>query len=248
MLHLGREPRGFDAAVVERVVVALSSTSPSGILVGSLDAARAWIATDGERAIGQTVEAVRFAHQAIRSLGLGVLDHTAIGAYGIADIDLLRLCIDCRPAHVDGRDVAAALRAANVHPELAGANVVVATLAPGEGYEQIQVLVHALARSLKRCPRVAAGAAVRALPPPGPMAMTPREAWLSPSERVPLDDAAGRISADTLSVYPPGIPNFVPGEMITSDVAGYVRESLAAGAHVRGVWDAEAAAVSVVRE
>jgi lysine decarboxylase len=247
MLHLGGAPLGFDAALVDRAVMALQSTSPSGLLAGSLDAARAWIATCGEDAIEHSIEAARDAHFDIRAVGLDVLDYKAIGRYAIADVDLLRLCIDCRPADVDGRVLGAALRAQNVHPELVGANVLVAIVGLGEGHEQLQLLAGALSRALRDCARIGWGrTAVGPLPALGPRAMTPREAWLSRSEQVPLAASAGRISADTVSVYPPGIPNFVPGELITGAVLAYVQESLAAGAHVRGL--AGGSEVSVVAE
>ncbi|EQD25064.1 MAG: Arginine decarboxylase [Leptospirillum sp. Group IV 'UBA BS'] len=48
--------------------------------------------------------------------------------------------------------------------------------------------------------------------------MTPRDAFFAPHETVPLEDSAGRIAADIVTVYPPGVPLLVPGEEITAPV------------------------------
>ena len=52
----------------------------------------------------------------------------------------------------------------------------------------------------------------------------PREAFLGASETVPVDDAVGRVSAESIAGYPPGIPALLPGERITAEGVGYLRE------------------------
>ncbi len=247
MLHLGREPRGFDERVVDRAVTALESTSPSALLAGSLDAARAWMATRGEEAIARTLDAVPKLHREIRALGLQVLDRGCVGLHAVADIDLLRVCIDTRPLGIDGRRLGDALRARGVFPELLGHNTIVAILAPGEDHDHMQTLVGGLRDSVRvNSPNASDGSPRLPLPAPGATLMTPRDAWLGAAERVTLRAAAGRISNDALAVYPPGIPNIIPGEMITTEIVDFIEESLAAGAFVRGNLDRTLATVSVV--
>ena len=76
--------------------------------------------------------------------------------------------------------------------------------------------------------------------------MTPRDAWLGAAERVRLRQAVGRISTDALAVYPPGIPNVIPGEVITTAIVDFIEDSLSAGAFVRGNVDRTLATVNVV--
>jgi len=64
--------------------------------------------------------------------------------------------------------------------------------------------------------------------------MTPREAYLGPQQAVPAEAAAGRIAAESLATYPPGIPNVLPGERLTSETLAYVRATLRQGGSVRG--------------
>ncbi|MFE9429202.1 aminotransferase class I/II-fold pyridoxal phosphate-dependent enzyme [Kitasatospora sp. NPDC006697] len=60
-------------------------------------------------------------------------------------------------------------------------------------------------------------------------ALLPRDAFFGPTEQVPLEKAAGRIAAEMLTPYPPGIPAAVPGERLTDDVLDYLRSGLEAG-------------------
>jgi arginine/lysine/ornithine decarboxylase len=59
--------------------------------------------------------------------------------------------------------------------------------------------------------------------------MLPREAFFSPREAVKATDAVGRISAEQVTPYPPGIPTLIPGERITEPVIDYLRSGVAAG-------------------
>ena len=74
------------------------------------------------------------------------------------------------------------------------------------------------------------------LPSPGPRAMSIRKAFFSSTEVVPARDAIGRVSADTLSAYPPGIPNLMAGEIVTSEAIEFLQSTARAPfGHVRGV-------------
>ncbi|MGW5273143.1 Orn/Lys/Arg family decarboxylase [Streptomyces sp. NPDC004044] len=85
------------------------------------------------------------------------------------------------------------------------------------------------------------------LPSPGPARLTARDAFLSPSRSVPASDAVGMISADTLAAYPPGIPNVLPGEVITAEVIDFLQRTAAApSGHVRGALDPAVSRVRVV--
>ena len=67
--------------------------------------------------------------------------------------------------------------------------------------------------------------------------MSPRDAFLGESEPVDVEDAVGRVSAETIAGYPPGIPALLPGERVTTEVIAYLRELVAAGARLHGASD-----------
>jgi lysine decarboxylase len=87
------------------------------------------------------------------------------------------------------------------------------------------------------------------MPPPpwGELAMTPREAFLGPQEVVPFEEAEGRVAAESLAAYPPGIPNVLPGERLTRETLDYVAESVRHGGHVRGSSDRALKTLRVAR-
>ncbi|MGE5560829.1 MAG: hypothetical protein ACM3XN_07285, partial [Chloroflexota bacterium] len=78
---------------------------------------------------------------------------------------------------------------------------------------------------------------------PHSRALTPREAFFADSEYVPLSEAAGRIAADAVCPYPPGVPLLVPGEVVTTDDQTVVSAILRAGGRVQGLDAADRIAV-----
>lgn len=76
--------------------------------------------------------------------------------------------------------------------------------------------------------------------------MTPREAYLSRHEAVPLREAVGRVAAESLSVYPPGAATILPGERVSAATVTFVERTLLQGGRLRGSADPTAATVLVV--
>jgi len=85
-------------------------------------------------------------------------------------------------------------------------------------------------------------------PPWGPLDLAPRDAFLGPQEVVPFAEAEGRIAAESLAAYPPGVPNVLPGERLTAPTMAYIADSLAHGGLVRGASDRSLKTVRVVIE
>jgi lysine decarboxylase len=240
MLHLGEGGR-LDEHVVDRAITLLESTSPSSLLCGSLDAARAFAARSGARLLEETAHALTAARQAIgRIPGLDVLDERLGERAGVHAYDPLRLVVDVRGTGVSGYRLAQLMRERDIHPELAGENVIVAVFGMGETEtDNAARLVEALEQAVRQLPgeRQAEGEELMPPPPWGPLEMTPREAFLGAQEVVPIADAVGRIAAESLAAYPPGVPNVLPGERLTAETWEYVQAILAHGGSLRGASD-----------
>ncbi len=80
------------------------------------------------------------------------------------------------------------------------------------------------------------------------LALSPRDAFYSETEVIPFENAAGRIIADFVMVYPPGIPIFTPGEIITQENLEYIRKNLEAGLPVQGPEDMTLQTLRVIKE
>jgi arginine/lysine/ornithine decarboxylase len=254
MLHLGEASEGrLDEQVVDRTVTLVESTSPSSLLLASLDAARMNAAASGREMLTETIAALRDAHETVRALpGLDVLDERLAGRRSVASWDPLRLAIDVRGTGRTGYEIGERLfDRFDVNLELVGENVIVAVFGMAErASARVDRLVTALRGVLddldteppsERPPF--------AEPPPwGPLAMSPREAFLGPQEVVPIRAAAGRVAAESLAAYPPGVPNVLPGERLTAETLEYVLATLEHGGTLRGASDRRLETIRVAVE
>ncbi|HSS33775.1 MAG TPA: aminotransferase class V-fold PLP-dependent enzyme [Solirubrobacterales bacterium] len=252
MLHLGSGGR-IDPAVVDRCVSLVETTSPSGLLTGSLDAARHQAAVHGVELLGETLAAVAETREAIAQIpGLAVLDKSLVGRPGIAGWDPMRLSVDVRGTGSTGYRLAKTIFYSHgIDLELYSENVVVAIFGLGEPAAGAGVrLVEAMRGAVGELEAEPGPAQDKLAPPPPPwgeLVMTPREAFLGPQEVIPFDSAAGRIAAEGLAAYPPGIPNVLPGERLSAETLDYIRESVAHGGYVRGGSDRELKTLRVAR-
>jgi arginine decarboxylase len=254
MLHYGHGAAGvIGEDTVDRAVTLTESTSPSSLLGGSLDAARRQAAVHGRRLLEHTLTTLARSRAQISAIaGLDVLDERLAGRPGVFAYDPLRLVVDVRGVAATGYELAPLLRQiGDINLELYGQNVVVAVFGMGEpGVPEAHRLVEALRIAAARVGVDPGGQRTSfAAPPPwGELAMTPRAAYLGAQEVVPAMQAAGRIVAESLATYPPGIPNVLPGERLTAETLAYVQRTLELGGSVRGASDRLLHTVRVVVE
>ncbi len=254
MLHLGHGAGtmiGEDT--VDRAVTLTESTSPNSLLCASLDAARRQAAVHGRELLERTMATLAVVREQIRSIeGLDVLDDRLAGRPGVFAYDPLRLAVDVRGVAASGYELAPLLREIDdINLELYGQNVLVAVFGMGErGLGEAPRLVAALREAVRRVGLEPEGssASFAAAPPWGELAMTPREAYLGAQEVVPAAAAVGRIAAESLATYPPGIPNVLPGERLSAATLAYVQRTLELGGSVRGASDRLLHTVRVVVE
>lgn len=114
-----------------------------------------------------------------------------------------------------------------------------------------EVLLRSLRRMVAEADGIGGGPSVR-LPSREGLAvekvMTPREAFFAPAEEVPRDRAVGRVAAEVVSPYPPGVPVLVPGEVITREAVDYLASGAAAGMLVPDAADPSMGVLRVVRD
>jgi lysine decarboxylase len=251
MLHVGSDR--LDPEVVDRCVTLTESTSPSALLSASLDAARRHAEVSGRELLEETIDGTARLREQVRAIdGLDVLDERMCGRGGVHGFDPLRLAVDVRGTGASGYEIAEWMREGDdINTELAGENVVVAVFGMGEkvaetGAHLVESLRRAAQRAAERPPRE--HEAFAPPPPWGPLALAPRDAFLGPQEVVPVADAAGRIAAESLAAYPPGIPNVLPGERLSAETLEYVRQTLEQGGHLRGASDRKLRTLRVVVE
>jgi len=253
MLHLGHGAGLIGEDTVDRAVTLTESTSPNSLLFASLDAARRQAAVHGHELLEYTMAALAEARAQIRAIeGLDVLDERITGRPGVFGYDPLRLAVDVRGIAASGYELAGLLREIDdINLELYGQNVIVAVFGMGERrLPEARRLVEALREAVSRVGLDPGGqeASFAAPPPWGELAMTPREAYLGKQEVLPAEQAVGRVAAESLATYPPGIPNVLPGERLTAETLAYIRGTLEQGGSIRGASDRLLRTVRVVAE
>jgi lysine decarboxylase len=250
MLHVGSSGR-IDPGAVGRAIRLVRSTSPSSLLLASLDGARRQLAVHGEALLHETIAAAAATRAKLaKTPGLAVIAQDFVGREGVAAYDPLRLVLDTRATGCTGYEVADALRNAyDAQVELATVATIVCVLGIGQPVEALVRFAGDVDETVKRIQKP--GAPIQALVRgPGAlsneMVVAPRDAFLGVSNVVALDDAIGRISCESIAGYPPGIPALLPGERITADTANYLRELVASGARLHGAADPTMATIHVL--
>jgi arginine decarboxylase len=252
ILHLGR---GSSIAedVVDRCITLTESTSPSALLTASVDAARRQAAVRGAELLAETIAGVERARAAVQEIpGLDVLDDRLVGRRGVHGWDPLRLSVDVRGTGSTGTRIASLMRELDdINLELVAENVVVAVFGMGEDAATSAArLVASMRRAVESLGAEEELPKRPFAPPPlwGTLEMPPRQAFLGPQEAVPFVDGVGRLAAESLAAYPPGIPNVLPGERLTQDTLDYITTVVEHGGWVRGAVDRSLRTIRVVVE
>lgn len=239
-LILARTER-VDAARLDAGVEATATTSPAGAMLASTDAARALLERDGESLLGEAIAATRATRDRLRAIdGLVVLDGPGV--------DPLKLTLVLPGTGADGNAIEQDLLAAGLPIESADRDVLVGVLSLADTPSTLDILATAIADSIERhrgTPRAVVGLAAYRVDPV--TALPPRDAFFAESDTVPIDQAVGRIVAELVAPYPPGIPVLAPGEEITRDSLAALDQARAAGVRIAYAADPSLATLRVAR-
>src|ERR671927_598488 len=151
MLHIGASGR-VDVGAVARALRLLRSTSPSSLLIASLDAARRQLSLHGEQLLFETLEAIGVARAKLETIdGIALVDDSLVGRMGIAGYDPLRIVLDVRGTGCTGYGIADALRRSyDVHVELPAQATVVFVVGLGESAATLRRLAGDVDEVVKR--------------------------------------------------------------------------------------------------
>jgi arginine/lysine/ornithine decarboxylase len=251
MLHISGSGR-IDIGAVARALRLMRSTSPSSLLLASLDAARRQLALHGEQILWETLEAIQVARAKFETIpGIAMVDASLIGRKGVAGYDPMRIVLDVRGTGRTGYEISDELRRSyDVHLELPMQATVVFIVGLGESAATLRRLAGDVDEVVKRLSEPGATAPI--VPPAtslrNEVALPPREAFLGEAEQVNVDEAIGRISCESIASYPPGVPALLPGERISRETVDYLRELAASGARLHGASDPAFNTINVLRE
>ncbi len=230
----------LDAARLDRAFEATHTTSPTGSIMASIDAARALLARDGKELCARLLRSVAAAKQRLRQVpGLEVLDGPGV--------EPTKLVVLLAGTGANGYTIENDLVAAGMMVEMADRDTLVPIPVLADDEDQVARFVEAMIEAIERhrsAPRHLETAAAWSVVPQTILA--PREAFFAPNETVAADAAVGRVSAELIAPYPPGVPVLAPGELITSEALNALREVRADGGRIAYAADPSLATLQVI--
>jgi arginine/lysine/ornithine decarboxylase len=238
MLHVRKGH--VDLGRVETALKIVQSTSPSYLLMTSLDLARYELANRGNEMISHAVSLSERARARINALsGMRCLDQSLVGHAGVSAVDTTRLIISAAELGITGFDLARELyERFNIDLELSDYMNVLAIITYANIETEMDRLTESLSVIAEEGTRGTAIVNDVFLPGLPPREMTPRDAWFAAEREVPWKASKGCIAAEMLAPYPPGIPVVYPGEIITEEIWEDIESFRRCGRHLHGPSDA----------
>jgi arginine decarboxylase len=241
-----------DARRVSSVLQMLQSSSPSNLLLASLEGTCQQMTEDGQSLMGQTLALAYRARERISSMtGLTMLSQPQPSTAGFCHLDATRLTVDVSGLGWDGFAAdEICTKQFGVIAELPTLRHLTFIVSLGNRSTDIDRLFCALEYLSQHSPWANCIAPLEGMTAPfSPIEcsiLSPRDAFFAPCTSMPISQAAGHISAETLCPYPPGIPITLPGERITSEQVVFLQHIQAAGGLITGCADPTLESIQVV--
>jgi arginine decarboxylase len=238
-LVLARTAR-LDRARLDRAFEATHTTSPAGAIAASIDACRALLARDGKELCSRLLRVVAGARRRLAQIpGVQVLEGETV--------EPAKLVVLLAGTGAHGHAVEADLIAAGMPVELADRDTIIPIVTLADDGATVARFTDVLSAAIERhrgSPRQPVPSAAWTVTPE--VAMAPREAFFSPNETVGADAAIGRVSAELVAPYPPGVPVLAPGEIISAGALAALRAARAEGGRIAYAADPTLATLQVV--
>ena len=248
LLHVNS--KRVDLHRVQQILNLLQTTSPSYILMASLDCSRKQIALYGKELLDSTIELANYARNEINKIpGFYCFGKEILGRPGVFALDPTKITITCRDLGITGYDLDMILsNKYHIQMELSDLYNVLAVGSFGDTKESIDKLLAALREiSIEYSSKNTVKPDFIDIPDIPERVLIPREAFNSSKVSVPLKDSIGMVSGEFLLAYPPGIPILCPGERVTEDIINYVQKLKDAGLYVQGTEDPKVENLKVVK-
>lgn len=230
----------------------LQSTSPSYILLTSLDLARKQMVTQGRDLLQRTIELSEYARTELNKIpGVRCIGKEKVGHLGIYDIDPTKLVIDFTSLGISGFKALDIMNYNhNIQSEMATVYNVLELVTVANDKRDLDRLIEAakdIAYNKDYTQDFKVNSKVPIIPIKPKIIMSPRDAFYAEKENILFEESLGRISTEIVSPYPPGIPILAPGEEITSETIEYLKIMKNYGAVMSGPEDKTLTRLKVVK-
>ena len=234
-----------DIERVKRVSSLLQSTSPNYLLLASLDIARLQMYENGAFLIKRAIDLSKTLRTEIYKIdGLRTFDKIKNFS-----LDFTKVTVNVSALGISGNSAENILRHKfKIQCELSDANNILFLITYADNDNTIDKLIIALKNLTANFHKETIYQKIYS--PINkkitPSVLTPRDAFYSPVSSVKLNDATGKVCAEEITFYPPGIPILYPGELITSDIINEILALKNTGSHVIGAADNKLDTIKIV--
>lgn len=240
----------IDINRVHQILSLLQTTSPSYILMASLDCARRQIALNGTELLDKAIELSNYVRKEINKIpGFYCFGDEILNTPGVFALDPTKITITCRDLGITGYDLDMILsNKYHIQMELSDLYSVLAVGSFGDTKDAMDKLLNALKEiSDEFLGKSDSKPDFLDIPNIPELKLIPRAAFNSDKISLPLKESINHISSEFLMAYPPGIPVLCPGEIITKEIIDYVEDLKRVGLYVQGTEDPSVENIKVVK-
>lgn len=226
------------AGYVHQIINLTQTTSGSYLLMSSLDISRSNLAVAGSEIFDFVIDLVDYAREEINQIG----DYYAYGEEkingdSIFDFDKTKLAIHTLPIGLAGIEVYDILRDEyDIQTEFGDMGNLLAYVSVGDRIKDIERLVSALSEIRRNYKKDKKGMLEAEYISPK-VITSPQDAFYSNKKSLPINECEGKVCAEFVMCYPPGIPILSPGELITKDILNYINYAKEKGCSMTGPED-----------
>lgn len=242
ILHLNSSK--IDLFRLKQTLQLLQTTSPSYIILATLDLARMQMAIFGEKLLNVVIELAENLREKINKIdGFSCLTKQDIPGF---NLDVTKITILHK--NLSGFELAKILADEfGIQVELANYTNILLMITIGNKKEDINKLILALQKISKSCKNKKIKNLFLTKPEIPKQVLTPRKAMLSKKDFIPIKESCGLICGEIICSYPPGIPILFPGEMITQEIIKYIENIIFSGGEVNGWTKNKSLKIQVVK-
>ncbi len=237
-----------NADYVRQIINLTQTTSASYLLMVSLDLARQNLALNGREFYAKTVEFAEYARREINTIGgYYAFGNELCNGREFYAFDTTKLSVHTRAMGLAGIEVYDLLRDEyGIQIEFGDIGNILAIITGGDRALEIERLIGALSEIKRLYGRSPKGLYDHEYINPI-VEMPPQQAFYSDAVSLPIGETAGRVAAEFVMCYPPGIPILAPGERITKDILDYIAFAKEKGCSLTGCRDMNVEYLEVVK-
>jgi lysine decarboxylase len=246
MLHL--QGNLVNPSRISQALQLVQSSSPSYLLLASLDGARQQMAMEGEKLLTNTLNLAITARKKIAQLEYLFLLNLIKPLDTFADLDITRLTVNVSQLGLTGYEADEILhKKFGVTCELPSLENITFIISIGNKNQDIERLIKGLQefKKYQRKPSQNNKFNPDFLPLTS-LKITPRQAFWSEKKVVSKNLAINQISGENICPYPPGIPLIMAGEMITTEALEYAQQIINSGGIITGIGDSTLDTLKIV--